>query len=307
MALINVVLTTYNRPSFLLEALKAILNQSFSDFKLYILDNGSDISTKTILRSLKDKRIQIIENESNSLEFINEAFKLIDSKYMILTHDDDIMESDFLSSQIDLLETDNNINLIACQISLINENSICLNKIRPRLIKTKTWVKGEYIKDYLFRGNIIPCPTIIFRSNFIRKNQLKYDWGVGPATDFHLLLKANSFEGKMVLNKKALYRYRIHSNQASEINRISLEFEVKKEIIALLKKIKMHKVVESYNSASNGIILNILSEGFLRKKISFLAFKQNIKKLIKHHDLKINIYTVYWFLIGIFRGLKNSI
>ncbi|MDA8993600.1 glycosyltransferase family 2 protein, partial [Flavobacteriaceae bacterium] len=124
MALINVVLTTYNRPSFLLEALKAILNQSFSDFKLYILDNGSDIRTKTILRSLKDKRIQTIENESNSLEFINEAFKLIDSKYMILTHDDDIMETDFLSSQIDLLEADNNINLIACQISLINENSI---------------------------------------------------------------------------------------------------------------------------------------------------------------------------------------
>jgi len=307
MALINVVLTTYNRPSFLMEALRAILNQSFSDFKLYILDNGSDIRTKTILRSLKDKRIQTIENESNSLEFINEAFKLIDSKYMILTHDDDIMETDFLSSQIDLLEADSDINLIACQINLINENSICLNKIRPRLIKTKTWDKGEYLKDYFFRGNIIPCPTIIFRSDFIRKNQLKYDWGVGPATDFHLLLKANSFEGKMVLNKKALYRYRVHSNQASEINRISLEFKAKKEIINLLKKIDMSKYIDSYISASNGIILNVLLEGFIRKKISLLVFKQNIKKLIKNHNLKINRYTVYWSLIGFFRGLKNRI
>ena len=307
MAVVNVVLTTYNRPAFLKEALEAILNQSFKDFKLYILDNGSDIGTKNLLNTLKDKRIKIIENEVNSLEFINKAFDLIDSKYMILTHDDDIMEPDFLSSQINLLEIDDTINLLACQISLIDENSKYLNKIRPRLFKTKTWEKGEYIKDYLLRGNIIPCPTIIFRSDFIRKNQLKYDWIAGPATDFHLLIKANSAEGKMVLNKKALYNYRVHSSQGSELNRISLEFEVKKEIIILLNKFKMHKFVRSYNSASNGIILNILLEGFIRKTISFLTFKKNLQTLIKHNDLKINIYTVYWSLIGVFRGIKNSI
>jgi len=307
MALINVVLSTYNRPFFLLEALNAILNQSFSDFNLYILDNGSDVETKNILRSLKDKRIKIIENKSNSLEFINEAFKLINSKYMILTHDDDIMELDFLSSQIKLLELDNTINLIGCQVNIIDENSKCLNKIRPRLINTKTWLKGEYLKDYLFRGNIIPCPTIVFRSDFIRINQLKYDWSAGPATDFHLLLKANSYEGKMVLNKKVLYKYRVHSNQASEINRISLEFQVKNKIIELLNEVDMSKNVDSYNSASNGIILNIILEGFIRKKILLSVFKQNIKKLMKHHDLKINRYTVYWSLIGIFRGVKNRI
>jgi len=305
MALVNVVLTTYNRPIFLKEALEAILNQSFKDFKLYILDNGSDIDTKTFLSTLKDDRINIITNELNSLEFINKAFELLDSKYMIAPHDDDIMEPDFLISQINLLEIDENINLLACQISLIDENSNYLNKIRPRLFNTKTWTKGEYIRDYLFRGNIIACPTIIFRSDFLIKNQLKFDWSVGPATDLHFVLKANSFEGKIVLNKKALYRYRIHSNQASEINRISLEVEVKNEIIKLLRKIEMDKIVDSYNSASNGILLNILLERLIRKKISFFVFKENVKNLIKYHDLKINIYTVYWSLVGVFRGIKN--
>ena len=69
----------------------------------------------------------------------------------------------------------------------------------------------------------------------------------------------------------------------------------------------MNNLVSSYNSASNGILLNILLEGFVKKKISYITFKQQIKILVIDHKLKINKYTVYWSLIGVFRGIKNSI
>lgn len=306
MVLLNVVLTTYNRPIFLKEALEAILCQTFKDFRLYILDNGSDNDTQKILSSINDPRVKIIRNEINSLEFVNEAFKLINSKYLILTHDDDIMELNFLKEQISLLEKDEKINLIASRISLIDENSKILRKIRPRLFFTKTWNKGEFLNSYLFRGNIIPCPTIIFRSDFVKQNQLKYNWTVGPATDFHLLLKANSYEGKIVLNKKPLYRYRIHKNQASELNRIYLEFKAKKEVLKLLKTIKMGRFINAYVSASNGQILNILVESILNNKITLNEFKKYFKELAEKHDFKVNIYTIYWGFIGLFRGIKNK-
>lgn len=307
MVLLNVVLTTYNRPVFLKEALEAILCQTFKEFKLYILDNGSDNETQKILSSINDPRIKIIRNEINSLEFVNEAFKLNDSKYLILTHDDDIMEPNFLEEQIRLLEKDKKINLLASRINLIDEKSKILRKIRPRLFFTKTWNKGEFLKSYLFRGNIIPCPTIIFRSDFVKQNQLKYDWAAGPATDFHLLLKSNSHEGKIVLSRKALYRYRIHKNQASELNRIYLEFKVKKEVLKLLKTIKMERYINKYVSSSNGQILNILIESILNKKITLNEFNNSFRELVDSHDLKVNIFTIYWGFIGLFRGLKNRI
>ena len=306
MASINIVLITYNRPLFLEKAINSILAQTFGRFNLIILNNGSEIETDEVINSFTDKRITTIKNKMNSKEFINSAFSYLNCKYLMITHDDDEMLSDFLDHQINILELKNEIDLLSSRINLIDENSRNLKKIRPRIIRDKIWRKGEYINEYFFSGNIIPCPTIIFRSDFLKKNPLKYNWDAGPATDLYLLFEAN-LKGTLALSKKPVFNYRVHSNQDSELNRVSLEFEVKSEIINLLEKNKMNNLVSSYNSASNGILLNILLEGFIRKKISFSTCKINIQTLIKHHDLKTNIYSLYWSLIGVFRGIKNSI
>ena len=306
MEVINIILVTYNRPKYLKKSISSILAQTFEKFNLIILNNGSEVETDEVISSFTDKRIITIKNKINSKEFINSAFSYLDCEYIMITHDDDEMTSDFLDHQINILRLKNEIDLLSSRINLIDENSHNLKKVRPRIFRDKIWKKGEYINEYFFSGNIIPCPTIIFRSDFLKKNPLKYNWDAGPAADLYLLFEAN-LKGTLALSKKPVFNYRVHSKQDSELNRISLELNVKSEIIILLKKNKMHKLVQSYNSASNGIILNILLEGFIRKTISFLTFKKNLQTLIKHNDLKINIYTVYWSLIGVFRGIKNSI
>lgn len=306
MGVINIILVTYNRPKFLKKAITSILAQTFDKFNLIILNNGSEVETDEVIRLFKDRRIATVKNSINSKEFINSAFSYLDCDYLMITHDDDEMAPNFLDHQINILRLKNEIDLLSCRINLIDENSQNLKRVRPRLFRDKIWKKGEYINEYFFSGNIIPCPTIIFRSDFLKKNPLKYNWDAGPAADLYLLFEAN-LKGTLALSKKPVFNYRIHPKQDSELNRISLEFMVKSEIINLLNLNNLDNLATKYSSASNGIILNILFESLISKKISFLAFKKNMKKLIKYHDLKINKYTVYWFLIGIFRGLKNSI
>jgi len=304
MKVINIILITYNRPQYLKKAISAILAQTFERFNLIILNNGSEIETDEVINSFTDKRITTIKNKINSKEFINSAFSYLDCKYFMITHDDDEMSPDFLDHQINILELKNEIDLLSSRINLIDENSHNLKKIRPRIFRDKIWRKGEYINEYFFSGNIIPCPTIIFRSDFFKKNPLKYNWNAGPAADLYLLFEAN-IKGILALSKKPVFNYRVHSKQDSELNRISLELKVKSEIINLLKNNEMDNLVPLYNSSSNGIILNILFEGFVKKKLSYITFKQHIKSLVKEHKLKINKYTVYWSLIGVFRGIKN--
>ncbi len=306
MAKINIVLVTYNRPLYLKQAIDSILNQSYTNFNLIILDNGSDSETKKILNTFNDSRIRIETNKLNSREFINNAFNFINCEYLMLTHDDDLITKNFLKHQLNQLELNKQIDLLACRINLINEKSIFLGKIRPRIFKTKIWKKSEYIKQYFFSGNIIPCPTIIYRSDFIKKNRLKYNWAVGPAVDLFLLFEAN-INGVLALSKKPLYNYRIHSNQDSELNRLSLELRVKPYIINLLKNKNLNNLVYDYNSASNGIILNILFEGFFSQRISYSQIKKNISNLKNNYNLKLNKHSIYWSLIGVFRGLKNKI
>ena len=94
--LISVVLITYNRPNYLKECIDSILSQTFKQFELFILDNGSDCSTKDIINQFSDKRIKYIRNKINSKSFINKGFEFTKNKYLIITHDDDIMKNNFL-------------------------------------------------------------------------------------------------------------------------------------------------------------------------------------------------------------------
>lgn len=301
---LTIVLTTYNRPKFLKLAIDAILCQSFRRFKLVILDNGSGEETSQLILSYNDNRIEYVRNEDNNREFINVAFTYTDLKYIMITHDDDIMKNDLIERHINKMEMDNSIGLISSSINLIDVNGNKLNKVRPRLKKDKRWKKEEFIKEYFFKGDIIPCPSTIFRSSVIKKNKLKYNWDVGQAVDLFLLFQINLLDHHIYLYKTPLYNYRIHQNQDSERNRISMEYKVRPHIIKLLTNNNLHKYVNKYKQASLGIILQIILNSFFMKSINFKELKREINQL-KNEGLTFNIISSYWFLFGCIRGLKN--
>ena len=72
--LLTIVLTTFNRHNYLISAVESILNQSYKDFNLVIIDNGSDDKTSQYLSKIKDKRVRLKRFEKNSLENVNFSF-----------------------------------------------------------------------------------------------------------------------------------------------------------------------------------------------------------------------------------------
>ena len=71
MSKLTIVLTTYNRPNFLKLAIDAILIQTFTDFDLVILDNGSDDRTSSVIKLFNDSRITSLKTEKN--DFIRKS------------------------------------------------------------------------------------------------------------------------------------------------------------------------------------------------------------------------------------------
>jgi glycosyltransferase involved in cell wall biosynthesis len=303
---LTIALTTYNRPNFLYESIKSILNQTFKDFDLVILDNGSTNETRSVIDSFNDNRISCVRNKTNDLVFVNNAFNYTKNDFFMIFHDDDIMEPTMLEEMIKIIQGDKDINTISCSINLINSDSKNLNKIRPRIINDKVWAKNGFIKQYLFSGDIIPCPSTIFRSSIINKYDLKYDWKVGPAVDLFLFFRINLIRGKMILLKKPLLNYRIHVNQGSEQKRIELEFQVRQYIFTLLQENNLHSLAQKYLNASKGIILNILINDLIIGKSNFDNVVKHFNKLKNEKTSLINIYTIYWTLIGALRGIKNK-
>jgi len=301
---VTIVLTTYNRPKFLILAIDSILRQTFKNFRLVILDNGSDNETYKLINSYDDKRIYYIKSDTNNLDFLNKAFTFTQLKYLMITHDDDIMEETLIERHIKKMDSNDEIGLISSSINLIDKEGDKLNKVRPRIKKDKNWSKNEFIEEYFLRGDIIPCPSSMFRSSVIIENNFNYEWKVGPAVDLYLLFKMNLLDHNIYLFKRPLYNYRIHENQDSEKNRISLEYQVRPYIVKLLIKNNLSKYVKKYEQSSLGIILQTTLNNFISGTLSFNNFKKEINRLISE-GLRINFISFYWTIIGIIRGVKN--
>ena len=88
---LTIALQTYNRPKYLSESITSILNQSFEDYELIILDNGSEPDTVSVVKSFQDCRIRYIRNNINDLNFLNKAFEFVNNKFLMIFHDDDVM------------------------------------------------------------------------------------------------------------------------------------------------------------------------------------------------------------------------
>ena len=111
-------------------------------------------------------------------------------------------------------------------------------------------------------------------------------------------------ESVIAINQKPLYYYRIHKNQDSELNRIELELQIIPHLLNLLKKNKQTLLLKKYLRASTAIVLHILIFKTIIRQINFKKFKLHLNEL-SDIGLNINMYSIYWCIIGLIRGLKK--
>ena len=98
-----IYITTYNRVQYLKLAIDSILNQSYDNFTLIILDNCSTDGTYEYVLSLKDSRVKYIRHSQNigGGANINYAFKNCTSEYFCVFHDDDILNEKIIEKEIE--------------------------------------------------------------------------------------------------------------------------------------------------------------------------------------------------------------
>ena len=121
---VSVIVTTFNREKLLQETLDAILNQTFKDFELIIIDNYSLDNTKEVVKSYNDDRIRYFKNQNDGIIAINRNFGIKKSKgeYIAFCDDDDLWMPDKLEKQLSEFEKDAQIGLVCTNGVNFNEN-----------------------------------------------------------------------------------------------------------------------------------------------------------------------------------------
>jgi glycosyltransferase involved in cell wall biosynthesis len=205
--------------------MEAILNQTYADFDFVILDNGSSAETRELIGQFKDSRIKYHFAEKNSRTFMNSSFNYTNRNYLLITHDDDIMKPRFLERMLDELER-GDYDLMGCAIEEIDSSGKSLNRIRGNKIPGLYELNNKTPLSEYLNHNFIACPTIIFKSSFIRENQIKWDWSAGLAFDANLLVSCLSLGAKVANLGEPLYLYRIHENQDSMMNMVPMHLDL---------------------------------------------------------------------------------
>lgn len=121
--LVTIAIPTYNRAdTYFPHALQSALRQTYSNLEIMVSDNCSTDRTRELVTSIDDRRLRYVRHESNIGQKNNYKFCFYHAKgrYCLLLHDDDMIDSDFVSSCIEAAEGAPDIGLIRTGVRLID-------------------------------------------------------------------------------------------------------------------------------------------------------------------------------------------
>ena len=163
---VSVLIPTYNSAPFLDDAIESVLNQTFTDFELLIVDNCStDNSAEVISKYLSDNRVKYYVNEKNlgSNGNFNKCFSLAKGDYIKCLCSDDKLHPELLEKFVSVMEKHSNVSLVS---SFFEEFGTVTRIIKPRFFGSLNGKKviGEVLSTSNFLGN--PSQVMFRRDGF---------------------------------------------------------------------------------------------------------------------------------------------
>ena len=186
MDLISVIIPTYNREKYINSSIMSVLNQTYSNIEVIIVDDGSTDKTEKVVRSIRDSRLIYIKLKKNrgACYARNYGIKIAKGEYIAFHDSDDIFHEDKLEKQLNNL-IDNKSDLDFCRQKVYNGDLI---EDIPTI--DKRIQKGDWVLARLCKGNIIGTPAILAKKE-IFENVL-FDEKLPRLQDYDFVLRVAS-------------------------------------------------------------------------------------------------------------------
>ncbi len=208
---VTVLIPVYNAEPYLKECIESILNGTFTDFELLLIDDCSTDSSVEIIRSVTDPRIRLVVNSRNMgiARNRNKGFDLSRGGYIAFVDNDDISTPDRLEKQTAFMDAHPEVGFCGSWIQEIYADG---RPIENGLIEYPA--SDAEIRERLFRECPIWNPSLMIRQSVITRNNLYHDADFTLGEDFELFVRASRVT-QMANIPEVLYLYRRHDHQAT--------------------------------------------------------------------------------------------
>lgn len=304
---VTVLMPAYNAGNFIAEAIQSVLNQTFRDFELLIINDGSTDNTAQIVRSFHDERIKLVEqNNLGIAAALNSGLRLARAELVARFDADDICLPNRLETQYHFMTA------------------------HPEYIVVGS--AAEYIDaggDYVFTHNpagktdgqikLLPyavCPfihaSVMYRRSFVK------EWGYhihAHSFEDHLLWQQLKFRGKMYNLSGTLLQVRLNPGSITmdEKKRPRAFREIKNKalrtgFITSADGDRLLELIKHQNNSSGkeGAYYSLLAKKFLWNNYDPVKARSNVKKAISLNAFDIRDYLI-WGMSYLPRPLVHNI
>ncbi len=161
---VSIVIPTYNRAHFITESIQSVLAQTFTDFEIVVVDDGSIDNTKEVVNNFQDPRIKYTYQENQGVAAAsNRGFKLSRGKYIAFFSSDDILIKDAVEKGVQVLDRHPEVAFSYGRAYLMDERGHVFGLRKLKNKRSGVWGGTEEINKFLLYGNRIPVPTIMVR------------------------------------------------------------------------------------------------------------------------------------------------
>ncbi|SHG18803.1 glycosyltransferase family 2 protein [Flavobacterium defluvii] len=292
---ISVIIPVFNAASFLHETIESILNQSFSDFEVIILNDKSTDESLHIIKKFQseDNRIIIIDKEHNvgPANLRNEGINAAKGKFIALMDADDIAMPSRFEKQIEILKNNPEIGVCGTWFTFfgLKKNKLIKHNTEPDAIKV----------SFLHSCNI-GNPTVMFKKEVL--GDLKFDNDYVPVEDYDLWSRLLA-KTKFYNIPESLLNYRQHNNNISKtkidnvnrsVRRVKINQLAQLEInpedpkidfylnaVSFKKRLSPEDIIETIN-ASKVLISQNEKLGYFNQEVFQKHITKNLIRIIRN-------------------------
>lgn len=214
---VSIIMPAYNGERYLTAAIESVLEQTYAKWELIIVDDGSTDNTARLVSEISetDNRIRYLyQANAGQANARNAGIKYSRGDLIAFLDQDDLWLKEKLALQVKAIE-DSGVDVVFCDGFLFAEGDVSSE------VETFSTIHGKYSSEELFRllfmGNRIPMLSALVRKEIFSKvGLLDEDPIYQNCDDYELWLRLAANHAQFHGLPQKLFRYRLHSNQASQ-------------------------------------------------------------------------------------------
>jgi glycosyltransferase involved in cell wall biosynthesis len=180
--LVSVGLPLFNGAETLASAVRSILAQTYTNFELIVMDDGSTDASLRVVKGFRDERIRVVADGRHQgiSARLNQAVDMARGKYFARMDSDDIAFGKRFEQQVNYLESHPELDLLGTAVLVFRGDGNILGKIPPKLTHAEICARP-------WTGFYLPHPSWMGRLDWFRRH--RYDEKANGAEDQHLLFR----------------------------------------------------------------------------------------------------------------------